>query len=414
MDGQTLDDPAAGVPGALEKPSALGLPGLPAVPAPVHSRQRRLRPTGPAYAKPRRTGSRALARPHGPGRPLRAQPRRCPADRRNGSPSPGRWPPSREVLLLDEPLAALDARARIRAWAELRRHLRTFAGARLLVAHGPLDALVLADRLVVEAGRVPSRHHGGGPPPPVGVRRPARRGQPPHRHVRRPCGAPGVGGRAGGGRPCPGARRWRWRCAPGPCRSTATGHGGRRYWQELARVVDLEADATGSGSSFSGQRLAIVAEVTPQAVAELRPRPRRGRMGVSQGRRPRGVRTLSPARAAGWPSRSRFEAVRGAAPAGRRRSVTDRCTGNAFLRWSPRPPEESQRHDDSHHPRPERQPRPPARPAAPASAADDEAGPAAGAHPPAGPGGSLRVLAPARPRQRRDPDGGRRHPPGSP
>jgi molybdate transport system ATP-binding protein len=59
------------------------------------------------------------------------------------------------VLLLDEPLAALDARARPRTRAELRRHLSTFPGARLLVTHDPVDALVLADRIVVlEEGRV--------------------------------------------------------------------------------------------------------------------------------------------------------------------------------------------------------------------------------------------------------------------
>ena len=59
------------------------------------------------------------------------------------------------VLLLDEPLAALDARTRLHMRAELRRHLATFPGARLLVTHDPIDALVLADRLVVlEAGRV--------------------------------------------------------------------------------------------------------------------------------------------------------------------------------------------------------------------------------------------------------------------
>jgi molybdate transport system ATP-binding protein len=59
------------------------------------------------------------------------------------------------VLLLDEPLAALDARTRQHMRAELRHHLATFPGARLLVTHDPVDALVLADRLVVlEAGRV--------------------------------------------------------------------------------------------------------------------------------------------------------------------------------------------------------------------------------------------------------------------
>ncbi|WP_091463684.1 ABC transporter ATP-binding protein [Micromonospora inyonensis] len=59
------------------------------------------------------------------------------------------------LLLLDEPLAALDARTRLDIRAELQRHLAAHSGAVLLVTHDPLDALVLADRLVVvEAGRV--------------------------------------------------------------------------------------------------------------------------------------------------------------------------------------------------------------------------------------------------------------------
>jgi molybdate transport system ATP-binding protein len=59
------------------------------------------------------------------------------------------------LLLLDEPLAALDARTRVDTRAELYRHLAEHPGAALLVTHDPLDALVLADRLViVEDGRV--------------------------------------------------------------------------------------------------------------------------------------------------------------------------------------------------------------------------------------------------------------------
>ncbi|MEU8820219.1 ABC transporter ATP-binding protein [Actinoplanes sp. NPDC048796] len=59
------------------------------------------------------------------------------------------------LLLLDEPLAALDARTRLETRAELHRHLAAHPGATLLVTHDPLDALVLADRLViVEGGRV--------------------------------------------------------------------------------------------------------------------------------------------------------------------------------------------------------------------------------------------------------------------
>jgi len=53
------------------------------------------------------------------------------------------------LLLLDEPLAALDARTRLDTRVELQRHLAAHAGATLLVTHDPLDALVLADRLVV-------------------------------------------------------------------------------------------------------------------------------------------------------------------------------------------------------------------------------------------------------------------------
>ncbi|MFJ8578360.1 ABC transporter ATP-binding protein [Micromonospora sp. NPDC093277] len=59
------------------------------------------------------------------------------------------------LLLLDEPLAALDARTRLDTRAELHRHLAAHPGATLLVTHDPLDALVLADRLViVEDGRL--------------------------------------------------------------------------------------------------------------------------------------------------------------------------------------------------------------------------------------------------------------------
>ena len=53
------------------------------------------------------------------------------------------------LLLLDEPLSALDARTRIDTRASLLHHLRDHAGATLLVTHDPLDALVLADRFVI-------------------------------------------------------------------------------------------------------------------------------------------------------------------------------------------------------------------------------------------------------------------------
>jgi molybdate transport system ATP-binding protein len=56
------------------------------------------------------------------------------------------------LLLLDEPLAALDAATRTALRRDLRRHLAGFAGTRLLVTHDPLEALALADRLVVLEG----------------------------------------------------------------------------------------------------------------------------------------------------------------------------------------------------------------------------------------------------------------------
>ncbi|MFF3904815.1 ABC transporter ATP-binding protein [Streptomyces sp. NPDC001848] len=59
------------------------------------------------------------------------------------------------LLLLDEPLAALDARTRLEVRGRLRRHLDEFEAVAVLVTHDPLDAMVLADRLVVvEHGRV--------------------------------------------------------------------------------------------------------------------------------------------------------------------------------------------------------------------------------------------------------------------
>ncbi|HYY09497.1 MAG TPA: ABC transporter ATP-binding protein, partial [Kineosporiaceae bacterium] len=51
------------------------------------------------------------------------------------------------VLLLDEPLSALDVDTRREIRAGLRRHLAEFEGASLLVTHDPLDAMALADRL---------------------------------------------------------------------------------------------------------------------------------------------------------------------------------------------------------------------------------------------------------------------------
>jgi molybdate transport system ATP-binding protein len=57
--------------------------------------------------------------------------------------------PNPALLLLDEPLAALDATTRNDVRRDLRRHLSTFPGIRLLVTHDPVDAAVLADEVIV-------------------------------------------------------------------------------------------------------------------------------------------------------------------------------------------------------------------------------------------------------------------------
>ncbi|HEY1162871.1 MAG TPA: ABC transporter ATP-binding protein, partial [Candidatus Dormibacteraeota bacterium] len=63
--------------------------------------------------------------------------------------------PDPRLLLLDEPLAALDVTTRAEVRRDLKRHLASFPGLRLVVTHDPLEAATLADRLVVmENGRL--------------------------------------------------------------------------------------------------------------------------------------------------------------------------------------------------------------------------------------------------------------------
>ncbi|RCH64784.1 molybdate ABC transporter permease subunit [Streptomyces sp. SDr-06] len=58
------------------------------------------------------------------------------------------------LLLLDEPLAALDQTTRAHVRHTLRTHLAGFAGVCLMVTHDPVEAVSLADRvLVLDAGR---------------------------------------------------------------------------------------------------------------------------------------------------------------------------------------------------------------------------------------------------------------------
>lgn len=60
-----------------------------------------------------------------------------------------------KVLLLDEPLAAMDPESRPAIRSGLAARLRSFRGATILVTHDPLDALTFADRLVfLDDGRI--------------------------------------------------------------------------------------------------------------------------------------------------------------------------------------------------------------------------------------------------------------------
>lgn len=59
------------------------------------------------------------------------------------------------LLMLDEPFAAIDISARATLRRDMRNHLADAPGVRLLVTHDPLDAMAMADRLLVmEEGRI--------------------------------------------------------------------------------------------------------------------------------------------------------------------------------------------------------------------------------------------------------------------
>ena len=97
--------------------------------------------------------------------------------------------PEPGLLLLDEPLAALDVDATPAMRSLLRRVIRDAKQTAVLVTHSALDALVLADRVLVLTARP-----GGGAGPDPGGAGPAA--QPVHRADRRaqPGGRPALPG----------------------------------------------------------------------------------------------------------------------------------------------------------------------------------------------------------------------------
>jgi len=60
-----------------------------------------------------------------------------------------------DLLLLDEPLSALDVTTRVQLRRALAEHLEGFSGPRLIITHDPTEAFLLADEIhVIEEGKV--------------------------------------------------------------------------------------------------------------------------------------------------------------------------------------------------------------------------------------------------------------------
>jgi len=174
------------------------------------------------------------------------------------------------VLLLDEPLAALDAQTRLAVRSELRRHLGSVQAATVLVTHDPLDAMVLADRLVVlEAGGVVQ----DGPPGEV-VRRPRTE------YVARLAGLNLVRGTAVAGRvaldggaelvaahPVDGPVHAVFRPSSVALFDARPAGSPRNVWSATVSGMEPHGDAV--RVALSGP-VPATADVTPAAVAELR------------------------------------------------------------------------------------------------------------------------------------------------
>ncbi|WP_228386430.1 ABC transporter ATP-binding protein, partial [Streptomyces katsurahamanus] len=177
------------------------------------------------------------------------------------------------LLLLDEPLAALDQTTRARVRHTLRTHLEGFGGVCLIVTHDPVEAVSLADRvLVLEEGRALQYA-----PPAEVTRRPrspwvARmlgRNAWPGTATGDGLSLPG-GGRLIAAEPLPAGAPALAVIAPEAVSVHRREPGGspRNVWPGTVR----EITATGSRLRVlitSPEAPDLVAEITPQAAAEL-------------------------------------------------------------------------------------------------------------------------------------------------
>ena len=181
-----------------------------------------------------------------------------------------------DALLLDEPLAALDARTRLEVRLALRRHIEQYTGPVVVVTHDAVEAMLLADRLLVlEGGRVVQQ----GAPADV-ARRPATD------YVARLVGLNLLAGRAGGpgepvaldaggevrGAEAPGSRGARVLVAVPPhAVSLHAQHpvpgSARNVWQGTVDGLEPLHDRV---RVHVDARPPMLVDVTPGAVAELR------------------------------------------------------------------------------------------------------------------------------------------------
>jgi molybdate transport system ATP-binding protein len=160
LDGEVLEDPATGLrrppegrPVAVAFQDHLLFPHLTAVENVAFG----LRCRGVARAEARRRAGAWLER-LGLGDRARARPGELSGGQAQRVALARALATGARLLLLDEPLAAQDAATRVAVRRELRRHLSSHPGVRLLVTHDPLEAMALADVLVVvEGGRVVQR-----------------------------------------------------------------------------------------------------------------------------------------------------------------------------------------------------------------------------------------------------------------
>ena len=173
------------------------------------------------------------------------------------------------LLLLDEPLSALDVSVRAETRRELSRRLAAFEGVRILVTHDPLEAIALADRLVVlEQGKVVQQ----GKPTDVTARPRSRfvadlagvnllRGRAHHDHVELDGGGTLAAPDAGEGEVL--AVIHPRAVALYLARPEGTP---RNVWRATAEELDLQGDRV---RVRLGGTVPLVAEVTPGAVRDL-------------------------------------------------------------------------------------------------------------------------------------------------